>query len=1528
MKKLLAVLVLSALAALGQTTVYLKDGGPPAVPVCGATGNGVTPIILLTCASHGLSVGNIINVSGVATGTGISPANGIRTVIANAGNDSTHVALGDINGTAIAGTGAWFDGTNATPGNSIGGAQWIDKLTAYTLPTGPVGWLDGLNGAHTRELALTTLNGLTSVIVTGCPGACLATVTTSYTNTLQNTNQIGIWGSGNAALDNGNNPYTITRVDGNHFTFPAPGTTNGTKTGVNIACGPPVTPNDTIGTTQDCFVLSQWAFHGNPAWDGLETALVITHMNDTPDYKNAFYGGQVAVGFQPPGWYANAAEKFYVDRSNTQLFNAAMFNFVHPELLSNVNWVGNELQGSAGNQNTSDFLSHNMNGFAMVYSVMSPYAATATKTVTLNKLYNEVDDPTVSPCSRTDGDVGSGHNDILAAGLAQGGDSTHITLASADTAIDNFYVHNVVLGSFNQYNVITAYVASTKVATLANAWVAPAAGQAYTIYATVTTSSFTAGATATFTGYNTHFLSRLAVHDGVEGTNLWQGVVDYTTSGVQSIASDTSMTVINATGGGGTHSTDTTVPSIVWYYPQWKTGDCGMFQRGGYWVGTPGSQPSVYPTGGTEITANPGGPANVKTLSTDGGNNTATWASAHLVLDLATAADEPRAIRDLAKASSFGFSYELRHYMNYGCPTHSGTAYNYANTLRGVHQFAEQLQLIFPTFPDLDLAGGWIMDCSISKMFMVYPDHWYGSSGVGVAVGLRTGSDSDNNGAGPSYSGRFLVVTGVTLDPVFNFAPNSNNAKWFRNFLERTQNTKYSTWGYQGATDDYQYANVLHSDPRIASVDYTQQPTQYIFHQNSATRCASLTNWPCPATFRGDAAVSRGPWGSLSATLVYAGFRTFWGDHDTPQQGTIDIFKATELAFLDSNPAGVVFAADNTDETVIGNLMQFGGAKNTKGGIFTQQSATDGTLTAGMTPITRWSSGHAGSLGVNYGDQNSTYMHVCADLKGAYVLTTIDYAVRCVTHFKKPGSDEFIVQHDQHHVSVPMQLETHVHYTQNGGSGQVFTHDEGNTTCPGSGGCLSLNTNRRILSLEDGGTDTVTTRNYGLVTDFMSPGTITMRDDAAVNTVIVQSVRKTATISISSYVTGAVTTVNTATAHNLVSGEVVEFNSVTGSGCSGPGTGFNNGVFQWVITVTGSNQFTFGFDTRSGCTAPTGGSITTITMFNATSHGLTNFSTVRVVGATGSWAAWNQPNMLVVVVDANHFNEYWPSSLDTSAYGTSFDGTISRFYPGGAGYTHRVSICGGATCGGSASALEALVVHKIANGLTDTTLTSTLINPDANWTGTQSCGAVSCIVYVGIRTNTLQGTMTGFVTTHAGTAQYVFSGLVAGTYAVTIGGTPVTGSPFTVASGDSTIEFESASGTVSMNGSGLVITLDVAPTVLNFSCTTGGANPGSQFVTIGATGVVLDQWLSSKTQTFTSLNPIGTGAAATLTVSINCVGVSVGTHTDTITITSSTAGITNSPQTVAVNLTVNPAAVNAASEAIGGKNAVGGTIKH
>lgn len=158
-------------------------------------------------------------------------------------------------------------------------------------------------------------------------------------------------------------------------------------------------------------------------------------------------------------------------------------------------------------------------------------------------------------------------------------------------------------------------------------------------------------------------------------------------------------------------------------------------------------------------------------------------------------------------------------------------------------------------------------------------------------------------------------------------------------------------------------------------------------------------------------------------------------------------------------------------------------------------------------------------------------------------------------------------------------------------------------------------------------------------------------------------------------------------------------------------------------------------------------------------------------------------------------------------------------------------------------------------------------------------------------------------TTHTGTADYVATGLAAGSYNVTRNGTTIASG--TVTAADTTLQFASTSGTLTITQTGapngfLVLS---PSTPLNFTCTSGNIASGPQNVSVSATGVTLDNWSASKTQSWLSISPTGGAAAGTMTVSISACPGTAGTYTDTITVASTTSGVGNSPQTISVVLT-------------------------
>src|ERR1035441_7582173 len=107
MKQLFLICALS-ISAWSQTTVYLRSSAPAAQSIVNATN--ATPIVWTAAQPHGFpgtcttSTPCYCAVEAVPTGTGSSPANGIRECVYQ---DPTHLSLYDMTGSPVAGTGDW-----------------------------------------------------------------------------------------------------------------------------------------------------------------------------------------------------------------------------------------------------------------------------------------------------------------------------------------------------------------------------------------------------------------------------------------------------------------------------------------------------------------------------------------------------------------------------------------------------------------------------------------------------------------------------------------------------------------------------------------------------------------------------------------------------------------------------------------------------------------------------------------------------------------------------------------------------------------------------------------------------------------------------------------------------------------------------------------------------------------------------------------------------------------------------------------------------------------------------------------------------------------------------------------------------------------------------------------------------------------------------------------------------------------------------------------------------------------------------
>jgi hypothetical protein len=99
------------------------------------------------------------------------------------------------------------------------------------------------------------------------------------------------------------------------------------------------------------------------------------------------------------------------------------------------------------------------------------------------------------------------------------------------------------------------------------------------------------------------------------------------------------------------------------------------------------------------------------------------------------------------------------------------------------------------------------------------------------------------------------------------------------------------------------------------------------------------------------------------------------------------------------------------------------------------------------------------------------------------------------------------------------------------------------------------------------------------------------------------------------------------------------------------------------------------------------------------------------------------------------------------------------------------------------------------------------------------------------------------------------------------------------------------------------ITLTASPSSMSFNCTITGSNPAGQTLTIGASGVTLDNWSTSDTTTWLSQTPSSGVAAGNTTVNVDCTGLAAGSFNDNVVIASTTTGILG-PISVPVALTV------------------------
>ena len=96
--------------------------------------------------------------------------------------------------------------------------------------------------------------------------------------------------------------------------------------------------------------------------------------------------------------------------------------------------------------------------------------------------------------------------------------------------------------------------------------------------------------------------------------------------------------------------------------------------------------------------------------------------------------------------------------------------------------------------------------------------------------------------------------------------------------------------------------------------------------------------------------------------------------------------------------------------------------------------------------------------------------------------------------------------------------------------------------------------------------------------------------------------------------------------------------------------------------------------------------------------------------------------------------------------------------------------------------------------------------------------------------------------------------------------------------------------------------IGLSPTSFSFTGQQGGANPAGQSLSISNSGGGTLGWTAATNQSWLTVSSASGTAPSTVTVSVNTAGLAAGSYSGTVTV--SAPGASNTPQTVAVSLTV------------------------
>jgi len=556
---------------------------------------------------------------------------------------------------------------------------------------------------------------------------------------------------------------------------------------------------------------------------------------------------------------------------------------------------------------------------------------------------------------------------------------------------------------------------------------------------TVSSSGVSVRANGTMNGTGTSFLSQLAVGDMIRDQSTSYDGTEAKYAYVVSIASDTSATV----SGGWNPS------GAVSKIPAWTTGRCGAVAFMNHHVGSPLAHPLYFPTAGGNTTTG-SGVSNISNMVVQKGLS-------KMAIGAVLADESADAIRMLSENSVYFFDYTWPWLAAYWTGfTSGGGNYHPARMTRAVPMTVSLFRNSFVSGPDLtgapflDYFGTghrfmWAPGSNASRLNLIVP--WGGDAAINM---FDLGSGRATGFIAASY-----------LDPTH--AESGKAMHWYNNVRSMpVPNPLYAAEMF------------LMTDTRIAPVDYTSGPTQFIFRDVDLTPCATQGSLSCPPSGSTgySRVISRTGWSntaypSNTDTAIDIDGGGFIGDKSASRAGEYSINVGGDLLMASDNfnaaNAGAVGAYNTDYETR--NIFHIPGLNRNRGIYVDLYGASSIEHHVSATP--RWA-GHPN----REGRTSSDYMAVSLDLAPMWSAqgSAVSRNERHIIHHKASGEQQYLFIYDLLDTSSGRELNTYHHYVNSGNAG------EGSTAC-GGGGCAT------VASANAAGTKTIDTA-------FLSPITM------------------------------------------------------------------------------------------------------------------------------------------------------------------------------------------------------------------------------------------------------------------------------------------------------------------------------------------------------------------------------------------------------------------------------------------------------